>query len=288
MPRCTSSPASPNGPRSHQELGGDLVEVIGRHHRAAGPAPDPGPAQPDRARAQRRPGVCTGAELEIGWLPVLLQQSGNAEGAAGPARQLRGRPTSCASSRCRRSSTARRATCMPPATRTSRPTRATSRRSPPRSRARLAQIDPAQRRRLRQARTPTSRSAGSEAMRALGRAGRAAEGRGGGLAAQGLRLPVRLARAEGSRRCSNPSPASSRRAAHLQELLATLKATPAQHGAATRPTRTRAPSEWLEQERRHPGGEAAVHRRRQRRRQGPVRPVRRHASRACWRGRGKR
>ena len=39
-----------------QELGGDKVNVSRRHHRAAGPAPHRGAAQPDRARAQRRPG----------------------------------------------------------------------------------------------------------------------------------------------------------------------------------------------------------------------------------------
>ncbi len=62
-----------------QELGGELVEVSV----ATGPLQDP-------HRIQARPSliartrnadlvVCTGAELEVGWLPVLLQQSGNAK-----------------------------------------------------------------------------------------------------------------------------------------------------------------------------------------------------------------
>ena len=62
-----------------QELGGELVDVSV----ATGPLQDP-------HRIQARPSliartrnadlvVCTGAELEAGWLPVLLQQSGNAK-----------------------------------------------------------------------------------------------------------------------------------------------------------------------------------------------------------------
>src|SRR4051812_37217086 len=62
-----------------QELGGNLVDVAS----ATTAAQDP-------HQVQARPGliarvrnadlvVCTGAELEVGWLPVLLQQSGNAK-----------------------------------------------------------------------------------------------------------------------------------------------------------------------------------------------------------------
>ena len=62
-----------------QELGGNLVEVSVATH-----------AQQDPHQIQAKPSliararnadlvVCTGAELEIGWLPVLLQQSGNAK-----------------------------------------------------------------------------------------------------------------------------------------------------------------------------------------------------------------
>src|SRR5690606_4360610 len=66
-----------------QELGGDQVAV------AVATA-----AQQDPHRIQARPSliakvrradlvVCTGAELEVGWLPVLLQQSGNARVQSG-------------------------------------------------------------------------------------------------------------------------------------------------------------------------------------------------------------
>jgi zinc/manganese transport system substrate-binding protein len=61
-----------------QELGGDLVDVSSATT-----------AQQDPHQIQARPSliararnadllVCTGAELEVGWLPVLLRQSGNA------------------------------------------------------------------------------------------------------------------------------------------------------------------------------------------------------------------
>src|SRR5262245_63721334 len=62
-----------------QELGGPLVDVSVATT-----------ALQDPHRIQARPSliararnadllVCTGAELEVGWLPVLLQQSGNAK-----------------------------------------------------------------------------------------------------------------------------------------------------------------------------------------------------------------
>jgi zinc/manganese transport system substrate-binding protein len=62
-----------------QELGGDLVDVSV----ATSALQDPHQIQAKpsliaRARSSDLV-VCTGAELEIGWLPVLLQQSGNAK-----------------------------------------------------------------------------------------------------------------------------------------------------------------------------------------------------------------
>lgn len=66
-----------------QELGGPLVDVTV----ATGALQDPHqiqarPSLIARARNAQLV-VCTGAELEIGWLPVLLQQSGNAAVQAG-------------------------------------------------------------------------------------------------------------------------------------------------------------------------------------------------------------
>jgi zinc/manganese transport system substrate-binding protein len=61
-----------------QELGGDLVEVS----IATSALQDPHQIQAKPSLIARARNadlvVCTGAELEIGWLPVLLQQSGNA------------------------------------------------------------------------------------------------------------------------------------------------------------------------------------------------------------------
>src|SRR4051794_6865547 len=61
-----------------QELGGDKVKVSSATN-----------ALQDPHRIEARPGliartrnadllVCTGLDLEVGWLPVLIQQSGNA------------------------------------------------------------------------------------------------------------------------------------------------------------------------------------------------------------------
>jgi zinc/manganese transport system substrate-binding protein len=62
-----------------QELGGGLVEVSV----ATGALQDPHQIQAKPSLIVRARNadlvVCTGAELEIGWLPVLLQQSGNAK-----------------------------------------------------------------------------------------------------------------------------------------------------------------------------------------------------------------
>ena len=66
-----------------QELGGSLVEVSV----ATGALQDPHQIQAKPSLIARARSadlvVCTGAELEIGWLPVLLQQSGNAKVQAG-------------------------------------------------------------------------------------------------------------------------------------------------------------------------------------------------------------
>ena len=66
-----------------QELGGPLVEVSV----ATGALQDPHQIQAKPSLIARARNadlvVCTGAELEVGWLPVLLQQSGNAKVQAG-------------------------------------------------------------------------------------------------------------------------------------------------------------------------------------------------------------
>src|SRR5215470_10818671 len=66
-----------------QELGGPLVDVSV----ATGALQDPHQIQAKPSLIARARNadllVCTGAELEIGWLPVLLQQSGNATIQAG-------------------------------------------------------------------------------------------------------------------------------------------------------------------------------------------------------------
>ena len=66
-----------------QELGGDLVDVSV----ATSALQDPHQIQAKPSLIARARSadlvVCTGAELEIGWLPVLLQQSGNAKVQAG-------------------------------------------------------------------------------------------------------------------------------------------------------------------------------------------------------------
>ena len=61
-----------------------------RHDRRAGPAPSPGAAEPDRDSARTADiAVCTGAELEIGWLPHDRAAIGQPEDSAGPARRVR-------------------------------------------------------------------------------------------------------------------------------------------------------------------------------------------------------
>ena len=66
-----------------QELGGPLVDVSV----ATGALQDPHQIQAKPSLIARARNadlvVCTGAELEIGWLPLLLQQSGNAKLQAG-------------------------------------------------------------------------------------------------------------------------------------------------------------------------------------------------------------
>ena len=223
--------------------------------------------------------VCTGAELEIGWLPVLLQESGNAACSRG-SRATSPRPTSCASSRCRLRSTARRATCIAAATRTSRPIRATSRRWR-RAGARLRSRSAACRR------TRSGRQDFEQRwQQAIARwTAQAAPLRGVPvvIAAQGVPVvSLPLARPERGRR-SSPSRASSRALASAA-VLATLKATP-RGWCCTRPTRIRA--------RRTGSRNAGIPRSSCRSRsaaaprEGPVRACSTTRWSACWRGAAK-
>ena len=72
-------------------------------------------ARPSLNRARARSAdlmVCTGAELEIGWLPLLLTQAGNGTFRPGnPACSKRRGSSFC--SKCRHGSIVRRATCTP-------------------------------------------------------------------------------------------------------------------------------------------------------------------------------
>ena len=66
-----------------QELGGSLVEVSVATNALQDPHQiQAKPSLIARARSADLV-VCTGAELEVGWLPILLQQSGNAKVQAG-------------------------------------------------------------------------------------------------------------------------------------------------------------------------------------------------------------
>ena len=78
-PRCASSRASPSGARSRRSS----AASSSTSSVATNALQDPHQIQAKPsliARARNADLVaCTGAELEIGWLPVLLQQSGNAK-----------------------------------------------------------------------------------------------------------------------------------------------------------------------------------------------------------------
>jgi hypothetical protein len=111
-----------------QELGGDKVSV----YTATTALQDPHRIEARPSLIARARGadlvVCTGAELEIGWLPLVQSQSGNAKIQTGQPDTSKQR----AMSRCsknRRVSIARWATCTLGATRTSISIRATSGRS---------------------------------------------------------------------------------------------------------------------------------------------------------------
>ena len=185
--------------------------------RAAGPAPDRGPAEPDRAHAQRRPAglhrrrargrLAAAAAAAVG-------QSARAAGAAGP---LRGRPTSCASSRCRRSVDRAQGDVHAagnPHIQTD-PRNIAARRDGARARGCSSSMPPTRRPTQQRLADFTPRW-----QRGHARAGtqQAAPLRGMPVVAQhkDFAYLYELARPARGRRCSSPSPASSRAAAHLQ------------------------------------------------------------------------
>ena len=142
------------------------------------------PAEPDRTCAQRRSRRRTGAELEVGWLPLVLQQAGNPKIQPGkPGYFEAARYVPC--SKCRCGSTAPKAMCIRAATRISRPTRATSRKVAGPLAERLAELDPDNAAVLSGAPQGVFRAL-ERGDGALGKAGRAAEGHADRRAAQGV------------------------------------------------------------------------------------------------------
>ena len=112
---------------------------------AAGPASDRGAAEPDRARAERRPAGLHGprARDRLAAGPgAAVRQS---EARAGPAGRTSRRAGSCRAREARARSIAAMAMCIPAAIRTCTSIRAISRAWRPRWRRGSAEIDPAER-----------------------------------------------------------------------------------------------------------------------------------------------
>ena len=151
-----------------QELGGEQVNVyvattaLQDVHRV-----EAKPSLVARARSADLV-VATGAELEVGWLPVLIQESGNANIQKGARGYFEAASALQVCSRCHRRSIARWATSIPTAIRTCSSIRTTSQAVAHALTARLSQLDPAPGGVLRGARPGTSTRAGTLPSR-LGR-----------------------------------------------------------------------------------------------------------------------
>ena len=130
---CLSSPAyanlsvfacEPEWGALSTEIGGDKVSV----YTATTGQQDPHQIQARPSLIAKARGaditVCDGAELEIGWLPMILQQANNAKIQPRPAGRVRSHQVSCPAGTAHRAMTARWATSMPRAIRISRPIRA--------------------------------------------------------------------------------------------------------------------------------------------------------------------
>ena len=186
--------------------------------------------------------VCTGLELEVGWLPLLLQQSGNAKIApgqpgnfeAGPLVPLLDVPARARSQRRRR----------PPRRQSAHPARSAQHRaaSPTRWRSGWRSSMPPNAATYQQ-RAARLRDALARGDREVGAAGRAAEGHAGRRASQEHDLPVELARHARGRARSSRSPGIEPSAAHLSELARAARAAAGEDGRARRlPGRARVAS----------------------------------------------
>ena len=289
--RCGSSPAHaalnvfatvPEWGALAEELGGDKVKV----YTATTALQDPHhvearPSLIARARSADLV-VATGAELEVGWLPLVLQQAGNPEGAARHAGLLRGRGARAAARQAHapRSRRGRH----PPAGRSAHPDRPAQHRARRRSRSPHAwrELDPANAAYYRSALQGVRRALAaprSRAGSARRRRSRACRRR----AAQGASRISSRGSAWSEVAALEPKPGMEPTTAHLSEVLATLQRQPAKMVLRAAYQSDRA-SQWLARAREDHAGRAAVHRRRHRRREGPLRPVRRHDRAAARRG----
>ena len=254
-----------------------------RDQRAAGPASHRGEAEPHRAGAQRRPARLHrhGARDR---LAAAADSSSRATRTSRPGSPAISRPAaSSRRSRCRRGSTAAKATCMPPAIRTSSPIRATSRTVADRARRAARRSSTRPNAAYYQARYKSFEARWSAAIAKLGAAGRAAARRAGGRAPQELDLPDGTGSACARSATLEPKPGVEPSAALPDaSCIATLAQQPAK--MVVRAAYQSARVAVARRAREARGGRAAVHRRRRRPGERPVRPVRRHASRCCCKG----
>ena len=265
-----------------KELGGDKVKRLRRDERAAGPASHRGEAEPDRARAQRRPRRRHRRRARDR-LAAARAPAGRATRRSQPgSRATSRRPRSCRCSRCRRGSIAPKATSIRRGNPHIQPDPRNIARVATALAARLARDRPAERGVLpgaRRGRSPARWSAAiarweQQAAPLQGRAGRRRSTRTFTISCAGSACSEVAA--------LEPKPGVEPTAAHL-EVLDDAAAAAGEDGHARRlqsdpRRRSGSPSA------RSSGGRAAVHRRRRRQGEGPVRPVRRHASRGCWQG----
>ena len=199
-PRCACWPASPNGARWRRSSAATLVDVSvattalqDPHQIQARPSLIARARNADLRGVHRRR---AGDRLAAAAAAAI----GQSQGAARAARQLRRGRRGAQARGAGAASIARRATCMRPATRTSRPIRATSRWWPRALGARLQQIDPAQRGATTRRRQADFAQRWQQAMTRWSAQAAPLKGVAVVVAAQGLCLPLRLARPEGSGR----------------------------------------------------------------------------------------